>query len=54
MLCHACGCILYVAEANKAAVVKQCSVYKSACFCPSGKRSDRWLEQFINIRFFYC
>jgi hypothetical protein len=45
------GCVLCVGEANKAVVAKQWQCYTSVCFCPSGKMSDRLLEQRINIKF---
>jgi hypothetical protein len=46
-----CGCFLCVGEANKAVAAKQWQCYTSAHFHPSGKMSDRLLEQCINIKF---
>jgi hypothetical protein len=47
VLRHVCGCILCVGGANKAVVGKQWQYYTSVCFRPSGKMSDRLLEQRI-------
>jgi hypothetical protein len=51
MLQRVCGCVLCVGEENKAEVTKQWQCYTSVCFRPSGKMSDRLLEQRINIKF---
>lgn len=30
--------------------IRSCTAYKSVCFCPDGKMSDRWLERKTNIK----
>jgi hypothetical protein len=51
VLRRVCGCVLCVGEANKAVVAKHWQCYTSVCFRPSGKKSDKMLEQRINIKF---
>jgi hypothetical protein len=46
-----CGYVLCIGEANKAVVAKQRQCNTSVYFRPGGQRSDRLLEQRINITF---